>query len=519
MNPRNRSFLFPVLSLVALVLPAGVLAVTPAPQPPPEVRATPKPFEFTDVMQKARELALKPYQKEDQTLPEFLARLDAEQYHNIRYKPDKALWADEALPFRLETYHRGSMFRDRISINIVDKGTATPLAYSPELFDFGVLQPPELPANLGFAGLRLHYPLHRDDDYDEVAFFLGNSFFRARGLGQVYGLSARGLAIDTGLQKAEEFPVFREFWVEKPAVQSGSLTLYALLDSPSLSGAYRFVLHPGLDHHIEVSTRLYFRKTVERLGIAPLNSMFFHGENTDRFMDDARPEVHDSDGLLLGRSSGEWVFRPLNNPRQLRISVFRDSQPSGFGLLTRDRNFDHYQDIDANYQQRPGAWVETLGNWGDGAVYLIEIPSDAERYDNISAFWVPDQPIQEGRELAFDYRLHFSLDEVTAQGSGKVVSTRIGKSPLESTARRFMVDFASPSLKLLGDRANLRAEVTASSGKLTNARVEKNEVTDTWRLSFDLQPEPDKGPVELRAMVKSGEDTLTETWVYQWNAP
>lgn len=493
-----------------------------APQPPatnPDPRPATKPFEFADVMQKARELATKPYVREDPLLPEFLAKLDSEQYRNIHYKPEKALWADETLPFRLQTYHRGSMFRDRITINIVDKGTATQLAYSPELFDFGSLQVPELPSSLGFAGLHLHYPLHRDDEYDEVAFFLGTSFFRAKGLGQVYGLSARGLAIDTGLQKAEEFPVFREFWVEKPSVQSNTLTLYALLDSPSLSGAYRFVLRPGLDHSIEVSSHLFFRKSVERLGIAPLNSMYFHGENTDRFVDDARPEVHDSDGLLLGRSGGEWVWRPLNNPRQLRISVFKDSQPVGFGLLTRDRNFDHYQDIDAAYQQRPSAWVETLGNWGNGAVYLIEIPSDAERYDNISAFWVPDQPMQEGKELVFDYRLHFTLDEITTPAGGKVISTRIGKSPVDASARRFMVDFSGPSLKLLGDRANLKAEVSASSGKLANARVEKNEVTDAWRLSFDLQPEADKDPVELRAMIKSGDDNLTETWVYQWNAP
>lgn len=517
MNPRNWSFLF--------LAPALLLSVDishAAPQmaaPVPENRTATKPFEFADVLQKARELATKPHVKEEQNLPEWLAKLDSEQYRNIHYKPEKALWADEALPFRLQTYHRGSMFRDRVAINIVDKGISTPLAYSPELFDFGALQSPELPSNLGFAGLHVHYPLHRDDEYDEVAFFLGTSFFRARGLGQVYGLSARGLAIDTGLQKAEEFPVFREFWVEKPAIQSGSLTLYALLDSPSLSGAYKFVLRPGLDHTIDVSSHLYFRKPVERLGLAPLNSMYFHGENTDRFMDDVRPEVHDSDGLLLGRSGGEWVFRPLNNPRQLRISVFRDSQPTGFGLLTRDRDFGHYQDTEANYQQRPNAWVEALGQWGSGAVYLIEIPSDAERYDNISAFWVPDQPIQEGRELAFDYRLHFSLDEITAPGSGKVISTRIGKSPAENGSRRFMVDFASPSLKLLADKANVRAEVTASSGKLANARVEKIELNETWRLSFDLQPEPDKNPVELRAMIKSGEDNLTETWVYQWNAP
>jgi glucans biosynthesis protein len=411
------------------------------------------------------------------------------------------------------------MFTDRVVINIVDHGVATRLAYSTELFDFGRNQlPAPLPADLGFAGLRFHYPLRRDDVWDEIAVFLGASYFRAVGLGQVYGLSARGLALDTGLPKAEEFPIFREFWIDKPARDAASLTVYALLDSPSVTGAYRFTIHPGLDLTMEVASHLYFRKKVERVGIAPLTSMFFHGENTDRFVDDFRPEVHDSDGLLIGRSTGEWIWRPLNNPRQLRISVFQDSKPSGFGLMTRDRDFDHYQDLEAQYHRRPGVWVETLGDFGPGAVYLLEIPSDAEKYDNIVAFWVPDQPAGEGREFRYDYRMHFVLDEFTAPGGGKVVATRIGAAAADGSTRKFVVDFASPTLKMLSPRANVEAEVSAGGGKIVNPVVHKNEENGTWRLSFDLAPEKDKDPVELRAILKSGKDVLTETWVYQWNS-
>jgi glucans biosynthesis protein len=519
-SARNWFFLFllPLLSILIPAEPAKSAPPAPAAATAAENKAAPKPFEFADVQRRAKELASKPYVRDDAAMPEYLAKLDYDQYRDIRYKPEKALWSDEALPFRLQAFHRGFMFKDRVNINIVDKGVSTQLAYSPELFDFGKNQfPAAPPPDLGFSGLRLHHPLRKDDVFDEIAVFLGASYFRAVGLGQVYGLSARGLAVDTGLQKAEEFPIFREFWIEKPAPLVNSLTVYALLDSQSMSGAYRFVIRPGLDLTIDVSSHLYFRKSVERLGIAPLTSMYFHGENTDRFVDDFRPEVHDSDGLLIGRSSGEWVWRPLNNPRQLRISVFKDAKPVGFGLMKRDRDFDHYQDLEADYHLRPSAWVETLGDWGPGAVYLIEIPSDAEKYDNIVAFWVPDQPAGEGKESVYNYRLHFALDEFTAPGGGKVVATRIGESPADGTIRKFVVDFSSPALKLLSDKANVQAEVSASSGKISNSVVHKNDETGGWRLSFDLEPEPEKDPVELRAMLKSGNDALTETWVYQWN--
>jgi glucans biosynthesis protein len=511
--------LFALLPALAVAEPGKA---TPPPAPPASAPAEPapaKPFDFAEVEQRARALAQKPYERDEAGMPEFLGQLSYDQYRDIRYKPDKALWRDEGLPFQLQLFHRGYMFKDRVTINVVDRGAATRLAYTPELFDFGKNQfPAPLPADLGFAGLRFHYPLRRDETLDEIAVFLGASYFRAVGLGQEYGLSARALAVDTGLPKAEEFPVFREFWIEKPAKEANTLTVYALLDSESLSGAYRFVIRPGLDLAMDISSHLYFRKGVERLGLAPLTSMFYHGENTDRFMDDFRPEVHDSDGLLMGRSTGEWVWRPLNNPRQLRISVFQDHKPAGFGLMTRDRDFDHYQDLEARYHLRPSAWVEALGDWGPGAVYLIEIPSDAEKYDNIVAFWVSDQPTGEGKEMRFDYRLHFTLDEFTAPSGGKVVATRVGEAAPGNSNRKFVVDFGSPSLKLLSPNAKVGAEISASSGKIANAVVLKNEVDGTWRLSFDLEPVPDKDLVELRAMLKSGQDVLTETWVYQWNA-
>ncbi|QFY44810.1 glucan biosynthesis protein [Candidatus Methylospira mobilis] len=488
---------------------------------PPVAALQPRVFAFAEVEQQAKDLATRPYAKDDGGLPEFLGKLDADQYRAINFRQDKSLWRDEGLPFQVQFYHRGFIFRNRVNVNVVEQGNAARLAYSPELFDFGKNSPQgPLPADLGFAGLRFHYPLHRDGNPDEFAVFLGASYFRAVGLGQIYGISARGLAIDTGLPKAEEFPVFKEFWIEKPARQSDQLVVYALLDSPSATGAYRFVIHPGMEIGMEVSAHIYARKGTERIGIAPLTSMFFHGENTDRFFDDTRPEVHDSDGLLTLRSNGERVWRPLNNPKHLRISVFRDQNPRGFGLMTRDRNFEHYQDLGSHYEQRPSAWIETIGNWGAGSVYLIEIPSDAEKYDNIVAFWVPDQPMDGTRDFSFQYRLHFRPDEPAAPDLAHVNETRIGSSLLsgaETDARHFVVDFQGDAMNRYGDKALIDADISASSGQVSHVSVQKNITTGGWRLSFDLTPEKDKDPVELRAVLKSKEDILTETWVYQWS--
>lgn len=527
-----RALKFPSLVLAGLlsivVMAAngspGKVAPPPAPEPPPPEAVaanTPppaRPFEFSDVEAKAMDLATKSYARDDGGLPDFLAKLDYDQYQDIRFRTEKSIWHDEALPFQVQTFHRGFMFKDRVVINVLDHGSASRIAYSPDLFDYGRNQfPSPLPEDIGFAGLRLHYPLKRDDTYDGIAVFLGASYFRAVGLGQTFGLSARGLAIDTGLAKAEEFPIFREFWIEKPEKDANSLTVYALLDSPSVVGAYRFVIRPGMDMVFDVSSHLYLRKAVERLGIAPLTSMFLRGENTDRFIDDVRPEVHDSDGLLIGQSTGEWIWRPLNNPRQLRISVFKDSKPTGFGLMSRDHDFDHYQDMDAGYDRRPSAWVEPVGDWGAGGVYLIEIPSDAEKYDNIVALWVPDQPTGEGKEFRYDYRIHYLSDEFTAAGGGKVVSTRVGAAAGRPGRRRFVVDFTSPLLRLMSPKAHVTAELSAV-GKISNTVVRKNESSGTWQLSFELEPEKGKNPTELRAILRSGRDILTESWVYQWNA-
>ncbi len=514
--------------LLSLVLLTGVwccpVASFGAPNLPEATEATtppPKRFNFADVHRRAEVLATQPYQDTGANLPEFFANLDYDQYRDIRFRAEKSLWRDAGLPFEIQLAPLGFLFKRQVAINVVADGESTPVEYANDLFEYGRNKVPDnLPKDLGFAGFKVMYPLHTDSYYDEVAVFLGSSYFRAVGQGQNYGLSARGLAIDTGLPKDEEFPDFREFWLEKPGKDATELTVYALLDRQSMTGAYRFVIKPGVTTQIEVKSSIFMRSKVQKFGVAPLTSMFFHGALNERFFDDFRPQVHDSDGLLLAAGNGEWIWRPLNNPPRLRISAYQDNNPRGFGLLQRDRSFDNYQDLEAHYQSRPGIWVEPQGEWGKGSVQLIEIPSDAERYDNIAAFWVPEKPVEAGQQLEFNYRLSFFLDMPNLSPGGRTLASRVGAGGtdnLDSGRRRFVVDFGGEPLTKLTDDAPVEAVVSASTGQIQNVVVHKNPHTNGWRLSFELLPQGGD-PSELRCFLKLGNDVMTETWSYQWTA-
>jgi glucans biosynthesis protein len=493
----------------------GVAAAALGQQAPPA-----EGFDFASVEGLARGLAAEPYAPDQGGLPDYLAEINYDQYRDIRFRPEHALWFAEGLPFRAQFFHRGFLYKDRVRVYTIAAGKAEPVPYAAGQFDYGANTFPSPPADIGYAGLRLLYPLRRDGRFDEIATFLGASYFRGIGIGQGYGISARGLAVDTGLPKAEEFPVFKAFWIEKPGPGATGLTAYGLMDGPSVAGAYRFVLHPGQDLVVEVKCHLYLRQAVGRFGIAPLTSMFFHGENTDRFMDDFRPEVHDSDGLLFQTRQGERVWRPLQNPLRLAVSVFAGDDIRGYGLMQRDREFDHYQDLEAVYHLRPSAWVEPVGDWGPGSVYLIEIPSDAEKYDNIVAFWVPKRATAPGQDWVFDYKLHFTLDDPEQDRSGGTVATRVGAAGtavLVRERRKFVVDFASATLAAMGSEAPIQALVTASSGQAGMPVVHKNLSSGEWRMAFEYEPAAGTDPVDLRAFLRLGSEVLTETWIYQWS--
>ncbi|MDP3320468.1 MAG: glucan biosynthesis protein G, partial [Bosea sp. (in: a-proteobacteria)] len=388
--------------------PSALLAQQPAAAAEPSAEPQPR-FGFDHVVSRAREIAAVAYEP-GPNLPEPLSRLDFDAWRDIRFRPERALLAQNGSPFRMQMFHPGFLFTRPVVVNVVRDGVATPVPYAANLFDYGRVKfEKPLPVNLGFAGFRLHYPLNDPRIFDELISFIGASYFRVLGRDQRYGLSARGLSIGAGVP-GEEFPMFREFWVEAPAANAERVTIYALLDSPSVTGAYRFHVYPDVDAVVDVGATLFPRKPIDKLGLAPLTSMFFTGENDRRFHDDFRTELHDSDGLMIHSGTGEWIWRPLRNPRQQAISSFVERDVRGFGLMQRDRVFEHYQDLDLNYELRPSYWIEPQGDWGEGVVELIEIPTTDETNDNIVALWVPKVPLEPGRAFSFGYKLTAMLD-------------------------------------------------------------------------------------------------------------
>src|SRR5947208_4276066 len=349
-GPRRLPALYALAMLVVAVLPARAAT-----------------FGLDDVAERARRLAEDPFRDAKGHVPDWLLKISYDQWREIRFRPEQALWRDRGVPFQVQFFHPGLYYNRTVRVNVVEAKGAHPVEFSPNQFDYGKTDfASRVPQKLGYAGFRVHYPIKARDYYDEVIVFLGASYFRAVGKDEGFGLSARGLGIDTAESWGEEFPYFKEFWLVRPAPRADRLTVYALLDSPSLAGAYRFVVRPGEQTAVEVECRLFLRKEVRKLGIAPLTSMFFHGENTIRHFDDFRPEVHDSDGLLLAFAGGEWLWRPLDNPRTLNVSGFEMTNPKGFGLLQRDRDFDHYQDLETRADKRPSVWLEASRDGGRG---------------------------------------------------------------------------------------------------------------------------------------------------------
>jgi glucans biosynthesis protein len=504
-------------ALTGLLAAAGVPRALAA-EGVEELRLGPRePFSAAMVRDRARALASEAFGG-DQALPEALAALEHEQYQSIRFRPEMALWHGLDVDVEAQFFHLGTRFRTPVHIYEVAEGVAREVLYQAQLFDFGDDLVLDLPKDLGFAGFRLHYPLNRPDYLDELAVFLGASYFRALGRNQRYGISARGVAIDTGLPKAEEFPAFRRFWLERPAPDADQLVLHALLDGPSLAGAYVFRLRPGKTTVMDVEASLFAREAIELLGIAPLTSMFLFGPNDQRGIDDVRPSVHDSEGLQIWSSSGEWSWRPLVNPEQLRLSLFSDTDLKGFGLMQRTRDFAGYQDLDARYDLRPSLWVEPLAPWGNGHVRLIEIPSPQEVYDNIVAFWVPKQPVEPGSEWNFQYRLHWCTEPPVRPDLGEAVATRVGgvgAAGEETDRRKVVIDFVGGRLADIPASVPVEPVISVVAGEVIEPIARKNGVTGGWRVLFDLRPGGD-GPVELRCVLRLADETLTETWVYQW---
>lgn len=495
----------------AWLLPLALAAAVPA-------RAA---FNLDDVAERARQLAAQPYKDPKGGVPDWLLHINYDQWRDIRYRAEDAVWKKEKLPFQVQFFHPGLFYDRVVKMNVVEGDKTRPVEFSPSQFDYGKNDfASRVPQKLGYAGFRIHAPIKKADYYDEVIVFLGATYFRAVGKDEVFGLSARGLAIDTAEPRGEEFPWFRQFWIVQPKPKDTSLTVYALLDSQRVTGAYRFVVTPGDQTKVDVDLRLFFRDAVTKLGIAAATSMFYHGENSRRWFDDFRPEVHDSDGVLLRAADGEWIWRPVNNGKSLHVSSFNFTNPRGLGVLQRDRDFDHYQDLETVAERRPSLWAEPKGDWGDGQVEIIEIPTTNDTNDNVVAFWSPKRPDPKA-PASFAYTLYWYGDDTTRPPAGRVVATRIDGGSAEGNMR-FVIDFAGKKLAAIPADQVVRGVVTVQEGpdaaEIVGQHVVKNPHADGWRLTFQIKPKK-REPIELRAFLDQGNETLTETWSYAATAP
>jgi glucans biosynthesis protein len=480
-------------------------------------------FSFDILTQWMRDRAGRPWV--EPVPPEgFLGTLDYDAYRLIQFRDRRARWQEAGDRFRLQAFHTGWLFGEPVQLYDVSSGTVQPVLFTTADFDYRGTLKAQVPADAplpGVAGFRLLHPLNRPDRFDEIVAFLGASYFRALGRGNAYGLSARGLALNTATGSAEEFPRFSAFYLERPAPGAGSVALSAALDSPSVTGAYRFVITPGRDTVMEVEARLFFREAVESVGVAPLTSMFLFDDKNRAAFDDFRPRVHDSEGLAIVQADGGRVWRPLNNPPALANSWFA-GLPRRFGLHQRTRGFGAYQDPEARYEARPSLEVEPLGDWGPGAVRLVEIPTDLEVNDNIVAFWEGRTPgAAAGDARVLRYRLHWgNLDRAEADTLARVVAMRAGAGGVSGVAspedtRKFVIDFAGPGLDGLDPEARIEAAVTISRGEIRAQALEALPGAGLWRLVIDAHA-PGAGVAELTAHLNGYGARLTETWAYQW---
>ncbi len=528
MNRRNFIKLASALSLAATLPQRASRAQAnnlAAPQPPaagsatapaPAASATGNQAAFSEewLLSRAESLATEPFSAPELNLPSELTGLDQQKYQAIQFRPEAAVWKDDPVKFSLEFFHTGFQYKNPVEIFLIEDNVPRLFPYSTGLFNFGQpLTPPPPESQSGFSGVRVNGPIQQLGKKDPFLSFHGASFFRAIATGQAFGVVARGVCINTAQAQGEEFPVFRTLWIRKPAPDERQLTIYALLDGASLTGAYKFTAEPGRFTIIDVECSLFPRRPLNHVGIAPLNSMYFFGAADTTRLDDYRPNVHSSNGLQIWNAAGEWIWRPLTNPEQLQYSVFLDRTPKGFGLLQRKRAFSDFEDIDARFGDRPSVWVEPQGDWGDGAIDLIEVPSRSAIYDNIIAFWRPKSPLAEKARYSFRYRLHWGWEPPVRSSLASVLQTRVGRRG--SDRRFFVIDFVSGHSYNDRNLPEFTADVGAADGEISNVAVRKNPATGGQRVTFEFQRGGEQ-QTDIRCELKQNGQVISETWVYRW---
>ena len=469
----------------------------------------------------AMELSLRPYQSSDFSADNPLRRLDYDDYRRIVFKPEAAIWREMDIPFQLQLFHPGFLANSPVQLNLVTANHSQEITFTPAVFSYHEeLDEIDADAVGGYAGFRVHHPINTHERFEEFLVFLGASYFRGVGKNQFYGLSARGLAVNTERPGDEEFPRFREFWIEMPTSDAENLQLHALLDSPSITGAFHFRVEPGFTTTVDVEVSLFPRRDIDRVGIAPLTSMFLFDATNRSAFDDFRSGVHDSEGLLIQQANGEALWRPLANPASFQVSSFGKARPLGFGLLQRHQTFEKFQDAEARYEKRPSLWIEPQGDWGEGEVILVEIPSSSETNDNIVAYWQPELGLSVNQDYQFAYKMSWGAEPFSAPQSGRVLETAAGAPAFGAEGvdeRLFVIDFSNNNSinNMPTDLSAAQVNTFSSAGKITNVSASLVEGSGNYRVYVKLDP-ADADLIELRVALEVGGRQWGETWLYRW---
>lgn len=510
-HPRRRDVLAYIgVSFAALAFAPAIRAQTPQDSPIARMGDTQR-FDPSVVIDIARQLSKKPFVAPSTDLPDAFSNLNYDQYISIK-SVQAPIWGGEGRGISVEPLHRGFVFTNAVDLFLVEDGNVRKVGYEASKFNFGGLNVPNNLGDLGFSGFRLLAQQGDGKPFD-FAIVQGATFFRAIARGQNFGAIARALTLKPADAKGEEFPVFRAFWLERPSVGSNSLTAHGLIDSESTTGAVRMTFRPGDMTIIDVETTLFPRVNLDHVGLGGIASTYFYGPNDRRNADDIRPAVHESSGLQMLNGQGEWLWRPLHNPETLQISAFLDSSPRGFGLLQRERAYEAFQDDEQRLERRPSLWIEPLGDWRQGSVQLLEIPSDAEINDNILTYWRPKAPMAAGSEVAFAYRQYWGWNSPERPPLATVTSTRIGRGS-GGRRRRFAIDFSGD---MLGDNwpADLKSVLTVSPGTFHNLKLLPYPERKTVRIAFELDP-GNENACEMRLILEAGGKPISETWLYRW---
>ncbi len=462
---------------------------------------------FARVTAQARALAAKPY-KAPPTISPVLQKLSFSDYGKLGFMGRPAGWPAGS-PFHLELYPVGYLFTWPERIAVVAGGKSF-VAHPPLAVNGDPGLAKQISGSVPTAGFSAYTAFGQGPAVYEFLSFLGASYFRAVGKGQSWGLSARGVAVDTALpHRAEEFPYFRSFWILAPHPHARHLVFCGLLDSPSLTGAYRFIARPGRQTIIAVKVVLFERQHVRRLGIAPLTSMFLQGRFSHRRFDHLVRSAHDSDGLSIALAGGQRLWWPLRNPRRIAIYRFPLTNPQGFGLMQRARRAGDYRAFGMHYEDRPSAWVTPEGGWGPGHLVLVELPTNSQTNDNISAFWVPQNQANPQQPLTFRYRIAWQGQEPVGAHLGYVVAGRhAGRN--DDRNETYVVDFTGQALEAFAPTAVTPSVRVFGPARVVNAWVTRKG-PGSWRLQFQIA-RTGSGAVMMHATLMDGSRRLTETW-------